>query len=144
MARPVMLGNGSLTVGLNQQGMVHDFYYPYVGLDNLATSRRLHHKIGVWVDDKFSWVDDGSWKIKVDFETEALVSKVHFVNTKLNIRLELSDFVDYEHNILFRKLKYLINLIWPKIFDCLCTKFFKSQGAVELTLHYMFLTKSIY
>jgi GH15 family glucan-1,4-alpha-glucosidase len=105
MARPVMLGNGSLTVGLNQQGMVHDFYYPYVGLDNLATSRRMHHMIGVWVDDEFSWLDDGQWKIKVDFETEALVSKVHFVNTKLQLRLELVDFVDYEHNIFFRKIK---------------------------------------
>jgi GH15 family glucan-1,4-alpha-glucosidase len=30
VARPVMLGNGSLTVGLDENGLVHDFYYPYV------------------------------------------------------------------------------------------------------------------
>jgi len=61
MGRPVMLGNGQLTVGLNEQGLVHDFYYPYVGLDNLSTSRSSGHKIGVWVDGKYSWVDDNSW-----------------------------------------------------------------------------------
>ncbi|MBP7767169.1 hypothetical protein KA068_01460, partial [Candidatus Saccharibacteria bacterium] len=62
MARLAVLSNGSLSVGLNEHGLVHDFYYPYVGLDNLTTARSVHHKIGVWVDGRFSWVDDGSWE----------------------------------------------------------------------------------
>ena len=66
-----MLGNGSLTVGLNESGLVHDFYYPYVGLDNLTTSRSLPHKIGVWVDGAFSWIDDGTWDIQTNFELAA-------------------------------------------------------------------------
>jgi len=94
MGRPVMLGNGALTVGLNEQGLVHDFYYPYVGLDNLTTARSVHHKIGVWIDGEFSWVDDGSWKIGVDFETDALVSSVTMVNDELGIELHAVDFVD--------------------------------------------------
>ena len=36
-------------VGLNENGLVHDFYYPYVGLENLTTARSMQHKIGVWV-----------------------------------------------------------------------------------------------
>lgn len=93
MGRPVMLGNGQLTVGLNEHGMVHDFYYPYVGLDNLSTSRSVQHKIGVWADGKFSWVDSKTWDIKVDFETDALVSDITMRNEKLGVELHMNDFL---------------------------------------------------
>lgn len=105
MARPVMLGNGSLTVGLNEQGLVHDFYYPYVGLDNLTTARSTHHKIGVWVDGVFSWADDGSWQIVVDFETNALVSNITMKNDNLGVELELVDFVDPMFNAFCRQIQ---------------------------------------
>ncbi len=96
MARSVILGNGRLTVGLNERGMVHDFYYPYVGLDNLTTARSVHHKIGVWVDGQFSWTDDEIWQSRVDFSTEALVSDVTLAHPELQITLKFTDFVDYE------------------------------------------------
>ncbi len=104
MGRPVMLGNGALTVGLNEQGLVHDFYYPYVGLDNLTTARSVHHKIGVWVDGMFSWVDDGSWDISVDFETDALVSDISMVNKELQLELHAVDFVDNQFNAFCRQI----------------------------------------
>ncbi|HSW74653.1 MAG TPA: glycoside hydrolase family 15 protein [Candidatus Saccharimonadales bacterium] len=104
MARAVMLGNGSLTVGLNEQGLVHDFYYPYVGLDNLTTSRSVHHKIGAWIDGEFSWVSDNQWEISVDFETDALVSIVHMHNTKYDIELVFNDFVDADFNVVCRRI----------------------------------------
>lgn len=104
MARPVMLSNGQLLVGLNEAGLVHDFYYPYVGLDNLTTARSVHHKIGIWVDGKFSWVDDDVWQKRVDFESEALFSKVTLVNDNLAIRIESSDFVDAQTNALVRRM----------------------------------------
>jgi len=99
-----MLGNGALTVGLNEQGLVHDFYYPYVGLDNLTTARSVHHKIGVWVDGMFSWVDDGSWDISVDFETDALVSDISMVNKELQLELHAVDFVDNQFNAFCRQI----------------------------------------
>lgn len=108
MARPVMLGNGSLTVGLNEHGLVHDFYYPYVGLDNLTTARSVHHKIGVWVDGKFSWVDDGSWKLNVNFDSDALISDIRMENDSLQLELEFKDFVDSEINAFGRLIK-LVN-----------------------------------
>jgi GH15 family glucan-1,4-alpha-glucosidase len=104
MGRPVMLGNGSLTVGLNERGMVHDFYYPYVGLDNLTTARSVHHKIGVWVEGTFSWLDDGTWKIDVDFEADALVSNISFINENLALQLQSVDFVDSDHNAFCRQI----------------------------------------
>ena len=104
MGRPVMLGNGSLTVGLNESGLVHDFYYPYVGLDNLTTARSMDHKIGVWIDGKFSWVDPKTWKIEVNFESDSLVSHVSLKNDELKIALESVDFVDHEYNAFCRQV----------------------------------------
>lgn len=104
MGRPVMLGNGSLTVGLNEQGLVHDFYYPYVGLDNLTTSRSVHHKIGVWVDGAFTWVDDGSWDISVNFESDALVSVIRMQSDEHQVELLFNDFVDVQSNAFCRQI----------------------------------------
>ncbi len=104
MGRPVILGNGSLTVGLDEKGLVHDFYYPYVGLDNLTNARSIAHKIGVWVDGIFSWIDNDDWAITVDFETDALISVVHMQNDRLRLKLEFRDFVDQEFNAFCRQL----------------------------------------
>lgn len=104
MARPVMLGNGQLTVGLNEHGLVHDFYYPYVGLDNLTTARSVHHKIGVWVDGQFSWVGDEPWQVNVDFENDALVSSITLNHPELQVQLQLQDFVDYQVNAFVRHI----------------------------------------
>ncbi len=94
-----------MVVGLNEQGLVHDFYYPYVGQDNLTTARSVHHKIGIWVDSTFSWIDDPSWSVSVDFEDRALISKINASNENLNITLEFCDFVDAKHNVFCRKVK---------------------------------------
>lgn len=102
MARPVMLSNGKLMIGLNEHGLVHDFYYPYVGLDNLTTARSVHHKIGVWVNGTFSWVDDGNWDVSVDFESDALVSNIVMKSESLATELRFTDFVDNELNLFCR------------------------------------------
>src|SRR5512146_201900 len=104
MGRPVVLSNGQVFVGLDESGLVHDFYYPYVGLDNLATARRIQHKIGVWVDGRFSWTDDGSWETKVDFEDDALISDINLNCEDLQLSLRLQDFVDIETNSLVRHI----------------------------------------
>lgn len=108
MGRPVVLSNGSLFVGLNEDGLVHDFYFPYVGLENLTTARSMQHKIGVWVDGDFRWTDDGTWDITVDFEPEALISDIYMKSTELNVTLKFVDFVDQEINAFIRKIE-LIN-----------------------------------
>lgn len=105
MARSVMLGNSGLTVGLDEKGLVHDFYYPYVGLENLTTARMQAHHVGLWVDGEFSWISDDSWVRDVDFEDTALVSKIYMENKHLGIRLHFLDFVDNSHDIFARKVK---------------------------------------
>ncbi len=109
MGRPVILGNNALTVGLNEYGLVNDFYYPYVGLENLTTARSLHHSIGVWVDGTFSWVDDASWHTVVNFEDDALISTITMRNDGVQIELYLKDFVDSRTNVFCRQI-YVKNL----------------------------------
>ena len=105
MARPVALSNGQMFVGLNESGLVHDFYYPYVGLENLTDSRNLHHKIGIFVEGTFSWTDDGSWETTLLFEPDALISKVVFKSKNLGVTLYLKDAIDSRRNIFIRKIK---------------------------------------
>lgn len=104
MGRPVVLSNGQLFVGLDEHGLVHDFYYPYVGLDNLTTARHSPHKIGVWVDGSFSWTDDGSWEVRVDFEGDALISDISLHSPNLQLSLHLQDYVAHDNNALIRHI----------------------------------------
>jgi len=104
MGRPVVLSNGQMFVGLDENGLVHDFYYPYVGLDNLTTARSSQHKIGIWVDGIFSWTDDDSWQIAVNFEADALISNIHMRSETLGVTLHLQDFLDHEYNALIRRV----------------------------------------
>src|ERR1044072_7916107 len=104
MGRPVVLSNGQLFIGLDENGLVHDFYYPYVGLDNLTNARSLKHKIGVWVDGTFKWTNDGSWNISVEYQAGALVSLIRMRSDVMGITLESRDFVDDESNAFVRSL----------------------------------------
>lgn len=104
MGRPVVLSNGRMFVGLDENGLVHDFYYPYVGLENLTSARLSPHKIGVWVDGSFSWTDDGSWQTTVDFEAEALISHIMLHSDKLQLTVQLQDFIDPEYNTFIRRV----------------------------------------
>jgi GH15 family glucan-1,4-alpha-glucosidase len=102
MGRPVVLSNGQLFVGLDENGLVHDFYYPYVGLENLTTARSSQHKVGVWADGVFRWTNDGSWLISVSFEDDALISDITMKSDELQLTLQFRDFVDTEYNALVR------------------------------------------
>ena len=105
MGRPVVLSNGQLFVGLDESGLVHDFYYPYVGLDNLTNARSSQHKIGIWVDGQFSWTDDGSWQINVDLEDNAMISNIQMKSSGLGLTIDFLDFVDTEYNALVRCMR---------------------------------------
>jgi GH15 family glucan-1,4-alpha-glucosidase len=110
MARPVVLSNGELHVGLNKYGLVHDFYYPYVGFENHAAGKALRHKVGVWVDGKVSWLDDeGQWSIEFNYIEHALIGHTIVKNESIGIMLEFDDFVDASMSAFLRNIN-VINL----------------------------------
>lgn len=108
MARPIVLSNGELHVGLNKYGVVHDLYYPYVGFENHSAGTGLRHKVGVYVDGKISWTDDDSWTFDFSYPHTALIGNTIAKNDTLGIILEFDDTVDAEMSVLIRNI-HVIN-----------------------------------
>ncbi|MDB5162342.1 MAG: putative Glycoside hydrolase 15-related protein [Candidatus Saccharibacteria bacterium] len=110
MARPIVLGNGELHVGLNKYGLVHDFYYPYVGFENHAAGAKLRHKVGVFVDGVMSWLDDeNNWVLSFRYPHTSLVGHTLAKNEDLGIILEFDDAVDAEISLFMRNI-HVVNL----------------------------------
>ncbi len=109
MGRPIVLSNGELHVGLNKFGMVHDFYFPYVGLENHCAGRNLRHKVGVWVDGIISWLDSGTWHVESWTAEGALIGHTRAVNDALGILLEFDDTVDTDISVFLRNI-HVVNL----------------------------------
>jgi len=100
--KSLVLGNGNILIGFDKYGQVNDFYYPYVGLENQIGAHNVH-KIGIWVDDQLSWLDE-NWEIKIDYGIESLVSRIEAVNQNLRVKLEFCDAVYNESDIFIREV----------------------------------------
>lgn len=105
MARSAILSNGTIAVGIDERGLVHDFYFPYVGLENLNNARLSPHRIGVFVDGMFSWIDDNDWQTKVVLSDQAMVVLSEHSNEKLKITLSMKSFVDVDYNAFVRQVE---------------------------------------
>ena len=114
MARPIVLANGELHVGLNDYGLVHDLYYPYVGLENHAADNSLRHHIGVWVNGQLSWLDDDSWDISFSYPHNALIGHVMAHNNALGVSLEFDDTVDAEYSAFLRTINVINHAAEPR------------------------------
>ncbi len=109
MGRPVVLSNGQLFVGLDESGLVHDFYYPYVGLENHSAGKDLRHRVGIWVDGGTSWLDeDDSWAFEFSYPHSALIGHTIAKNDQLGIILEFDDCVDTQMSAFLRNI-HIIN-----------------------------------
>ena len=106
MAKYLTLANGSLLVGLDGTGQVRDIYYPYVGLQNQVSgaSGSFMHRVGVWIDGKYAWLDDASWQVHVAVEEDSMVGATEAINRELAVTLVFHDVVDHEKNIFIRQV----------------------------------------
>lgn len=104
MARPIVLSNGELHVGLNRNGLVHDFYYPYVGYENHASGPDTRHKIGIWSDGMISWLDSDEWSHSFDYEPETLIGVTIATNDTRGIKIEFKDAVDHDISAFMRMI----------------------------------------
>jgi GH15 family glucan-1,4-alpha-glucosidase len=110
MARPIVLSNGELHVGINKYGLVHDFYFPYVGFENHAAGKSLRHRVGIWVDGEVSWLDtDTGWTFRFRYPHQALIGHTVAKNERLGILLELDDVVDSTVSAFMRNI-HVVNL----------------------------------
>ena len=103
MSKTLTLGNGSLLINLGAAAEVRDLYFPYAGLEN-HLGGHLAHSLGVFVDDRMSWLTENDWEIKIELENDVLAGKIQAVNRALDVSLLLTDLVYNEKNIFLRKL----------------------------------------
>lgn len=103
MARPIILSNGRLLVGLNERGLVQDFYFPYVGQSNMTNARQVEHKIGISVDGNFSWLSDESWDVDYFYEDDALIGHTVYDNKSLGLKIDGVSFTDIYDDVFCRK-----------------------------------------
>lgn len=103
MARRMVLGNGNTLVCLDEWGQVRDFYFPYVGQENHVGSNQVH-KIGIFVDGKINWIDNGEWNVRTNFERHSMVGNLSATNEKIKVSICSSDVVYNEKNIFLRKI----------------------------------------
>ncbi len=105
MPKSLALGNNNTLIALDQFGQLYDFYYPYIGLEN-HTNAHLVHKIGVWTSDKgFSWLDDGSWNISIDYVKDSMVGMVQAENYNLGVKIDFRDTIYNEQDIFCRDIE---------------------------------------
>jgi GH15 family glucan-1,4-alpha-glucosidase len=112
MGRPIVLSNGELHVGINNFGLVHDFYFPYVGLENHAAGNSLRHRVGVWIDGTISWLDDGDWQLSFTYPHHSLIGHTIAKNERLGVLIEFDDAVDSQVSAFMRNI-HVVNL-WNK------------------------------
>jgi glucoamylase len=102
MPREIVLGNGRLTVAIDNKMNIRDFSYPQEGLENHASGHPF--RIGVWVNGVFSWVGD-EWNVSSSYLPDTLVSKCSAVNPELKIELKINNAVDSFADLFLRKVQ---------------------------------------
>ncbi len=92
-----------MLVGIDSHAQVADFYWEYVGLEDHLSGSAVN-RVGVWVDDQFSWLSDSGWNIASDYRNETLSGYIVAVNDRLSVELVFQDVVYNEKPIFLRSI----------------------------------------
>ena len=103
MPRAIVTGNGNLLAALNKKNLLADFYFPYVGMEDQIAFEHWH-RLGLYVDDKFSWIDEPDWQHNIGYLPETLVTDSTARNERLQLELIFNDFVYPSENVFIRKI----------------------------------------
>ena len=103
----VLLANSTLAIKLDQFGRVSSLSFPHVGRE--VQNHQAVHRIGVWVDGEFSWIDDGAWRLTMRLPQGVLVAHTVLKHERLGLVLECDDFVDSKVNVFGRNI-HVVNL----------------------------------
>ncbi len=91
-----------MLINLDRNCYIRDIYFPFVG--------QLNHvggfwcRFGVWVDGRFSWLQDGSWAFRLAYTEDSLVTEVTAQNHELGLTLHINDGVHQRDCIFLRRV----------------------------------------
>jgi GH15 family glucan-1,4-alpha-glucosidase len=99
--RPLIYGNGTLLVCVDERGLVRDFYYPYAGMENHGGYIRL----GLFDADrkKFGWLE--GWDIKQSYEEDTLIGETVFTSWDIGAAVTVRETVHNEQNFFLRSIE---------------------------------------
>lgn len=81
---------------------LRDIHFPWVGLENHTAGEPC--RTGVWVDGRFAWLSDQTWRLRLRYQPSTMVTDVGAQNDALGLRLTCNDAVDLDRNLLLRKI----------------------------------------
>ena len=105
MARALVLGNGHLTVCFDSDGNLRDLYYPYVGLENHVGGYR--HRIGIWWDGNFSWLNSKDWVVKIDMVNRSMLGEILYIHKSNGLKVLVKCVVYNELPVLVRAVTFV-------------------------------------
>ena len=103
MPRSIVFGNQSLLVCLDKNYNIRDIYFPHVGMENHLNGHEC--RIGIWVDNQFSWLENDEWNKQIYYSGDTLVGESIFENDKLSVKLIIKDCVYTKKNIFLREIQ---------------------------------------
>ena len=105
MSRDLPIGNGSLLVTFDRNYQLRDIYYPRVGQENHTSGEPC--RFGIWVDGRFTWLDDPAWSRNLVYIADTLVTNVTLRHPDLQVSLTFNDAVDLGRDLLLRRVRVL-------------------------------------
>ena len=104
MARALVLGNGQLTACFDEHGVLRDLYYPHVGLENHINGDR--HRIGLWWDGNFSWLNREDWRVAISYENRSMLGQIVYEHKTQGIKVVVRSVVYNEIPVLVRSVTF--------------------------------------
>jgi len=99
VARPIIVGNSKLHVGVAASSDIEDVYYPYVGY-----ASHVHRiSLGAFTDGRISWLRDG-WEIKQRYMENCPIGVTEASSSNLHLQITITDFVHPSWDVLWRKI----------------------------------------
>ncbi|HEY5611930.1 MAG TPA: glycoside hydrolase family 15 protein [Thermoanaerobaculia bacterium] len=102
MPRDLPISNGRLMINFDHEGNIRDVYYPHVGQENQTVGDVSF--FGAWADGHFAWLGNPSWKKRLEYEEETLVTKISAVSDVLGLELTVRDLVDFDRDLFVRRV----------------------------------------
>lgn len=105
MPRPLVVGNGRLLINFDAGLTMRDLYYPRVGMLNHISGHR--NAIGVWAENKLSWVDEPGWVRRLAYQSETLVTAAVAVHPQLQVELRVQDAVHFRDDVYLKRVEVI-------------------------------------
>lgn len=106
-----IVANGTLFACIDARGQLCDVYTSSSEgkLQNYMPGAAVRHRIGVWVDGVYSWLDDADWQVQQTTSQASLSVHTTAINVALGVQLTITTAVDCRDTIILREF-HLTNL----------------------------------